>query len=311
MALYLKHSEIDQHRWNQAIQQASYPTVFAETDFLDIASPQWCAIVKDDYEFVMPLPVRKKWVFSYIFHPNFFPPYGIFSSKIITKELVKEFVDAIPKKYLQADLVFNPTCDFDKFFLTVKKKRTSLLSLSDSYEHIYHSFAENCKRNIKKSANFDLKITHHVDIDNIITLFQNNRGKSKNVTLSAIDYAILQKTGQLLQKKGLLEIIVVENANKNLLAGALFAKDHRRIRFLFSGRDKIFSYKRAMFFLVNYFIKTHENQDLILDFHGSMDENLSRFYEGFGANIEEFYTTTKHVNFLFACYKSVYICSQK
>jgi hypothetical protein len=38
-----------------------------------------------------------------------------------------------------------------------------------------------------------------------------------------------------------------------------------------------------MFFLVDEFIRDHSGQDLVLDFEGSSNPKLARFYMGFGS----------------------------
>ena len=40
----------------------------------------------------------------------------------------------------------------------------------------------------------------------------------------------------------------------------------------------------AMSFLIDSFIQNHQNENLNLDFEGSIDKNLARFYKSFGAN---------------------------
>src|SRR5690606_23323566 len=46
---------------------------------------------------------------------------------------------------------------------------------------------------------------------------------------------------------------------------------------------------RAMFLLLDNFIRKNANTNLILDFEGSMLRGVSRFFEGFGATPEIYY----------------------
>jgi hypothetical protein len=45
---------------------------------LDRTAVVWDALVWGDYEFVMPLPVRKKWGIQYVYQPLFCQQLGIF-----------------------------------------------------------------------------------------------------------------------------------------------------------------------------------------------------------------------------------------
>ena len=62
MIRFLKHSEIDPEKWNQAIRNSLSPNVLAEYELLDLLTGDdtWHAVVDDDYKVVMPLPTRQK-----------------------------------------------------------------------------------------------------------------------------------------------------------------------------------------------------------------------------------------------------------
>ena len=58
---------------------------------------------------------------------------------------------------------------------------------------------------------------------------------------------------------------------------------HHRITFLFSGNNAKGKELQAMTFLIDQVIREFAAQPLVLDFEGSDDENLARFYLGFGS----------------------------
>ncbi|MEG1556647.1 MAG: hypothetical protein RR356_07995, partial [Bacteroidales bacterium] len=97
MIRFYKHTQIDQDKWNHCIANATFTTLCAEFEFLNIASPNWCALIKGDYEYVMPLPIRSKLSIKYIYNPFFSIRLGIFSSYEISATIVKDFFEAIPK----------------------------------------------------------------------------------------------------------------------------------------------------------------------------------------------------------------------
>ncbi|HSG68591.1 MAG TPA: hypothetical protein VK994_07790, partial [Bacteroidales bacterium] len=71
--------------------------------------------------------------------------------------------------------------------------------------------------------------------------------------------------------------------NNNLCAGAIFLESNRKSIFIFSGLSETGRDKRAMFYLIDNFIRENANKHLTLDFDGSNDEALARFYAGFGS----------------------------
>jgi hypothetical protein len=47
--LRLKHTEIDKQRWDKAIENSSFPSIYALSWYLDVVSPNWQALVSEDY----------------------------------------------------------------------------------------------------------------------------------------------------------------------------------------------------------------------------------------------------------------------
>jgi hypothetical protein len=82
---------------------------------------------------------------------------------------------------------------------------------------------------------------------------------------------------------------------ENLIAGIIFLKDNNRQIFLFSGNNKIAKEVGAMYLLADSFIEQSCETTETLDFEGSNNENLARFYRGFGSE-EKYYFSLKHNN---------------
>lgn len=64
-------------------------------------------------------------------------------------------------------------------------------------------------------------------------------------------------------------------------------RDYDKIRFWFSGRNSEEAASKSMFFLISNYLKMRSGASLIFDFNGSMNENIARFYRGFGAEVVE------------------------
>jgi len=276
---FVKHSELNKEKWNHCIKHSFFPTFFADFDFLSIANPDFCALILNDYEAVMPLPVRKKMFLHYIYHPHFVSVLGIFCKTHPTKELIEYFLKAIPKHYVRVDLIFNTFFDHPQ----TSALHSYQLSLQKKYDEIYAHFSDNCRRNIKFSEKFALKYVESTSVAEIIALFKNNRGKNIKVPFKEKDYEILKSLAYFAQKSNHLEVISVLGDENEILAGALLFKDEHKTWFWFSGRDEKYAEKKAMFFLLNEYFKRNAETETIFDFHGSMNPNIARFNAGFGA----------------------------
>ena len=279
---FYKHSEINRESWNECIRSAQLSTIFVEFDFLSIANPSWDALVDDDYQAVMPLPWRSRCGFRYIYSPFFLMRLGIFSAKGITAEKVAEFVQAIPCKFVQTELVLNEFNPADALRADISEMVTHRLRLHLPYPQLSEMYTTNHKRNVKAAQKFALTIDTDIPAEETIALFRNNRGRDKNIKMKDVDYGFFLRMAQYAREHGLLDSWGVRDDAGKLIAGACFLHDNNRIYFWFSGRNEQCAEKKAMFFLMDEYIHRHANQPYILDFCGSKDENVARFYHGFG-----------------------------
>ena len=89
--------------------------------------------------------------------------------------------------------------------------------------------------------------------------------------------------------------ISVNDLDNNVIAGAIFMCSHDRIIFLFSGSDEKHKDKHALTMILDNVIREFSETQYTLDFEGSDNDGLARFYKGFGAT-EVFYPEIKRNN---------------
>ena len=77
-------------------------------------------------------------------------------------------------------------------------------------------------------------------------------------------------------------VLAVQNTDNQIVAGAFFMLSHNKIVFLFSGSDESNKENHGLTFLLDYVIKRFSGTQNILDFEGSDNDGLARFYMGFG-----------------------------
>lgn len=284
MIRYLKHSEINPEKWNQAVHNSLSPDILAEYELLDLLTGDdtWHALVEDDYQTVIPLPTRQKGVLKYVYTPFFLPQMGLFSARHLTSDEIAVFWQEISKHYVLADLLLNENQVLQKLHDT--SFITYVLDLQPAYNELYSHYHENTRRNIKAAQKHQCRITMQEEkVSDIISLFKANKGSEEAVHFREDDYARLQRVSDYLLEHNLLEVYGVRTADEQLAAGALFVKDGKRRWFWFSGRDNQLSECKPMFLLLDAYIRDHAESDLFLDFNGSRNPNVARFYQGFGS----------------------------
>lgn len=283
MILYLTHNNIDFDKWDECIDKSPNGIIYASSWYLNMTSPGWGALVEGDYQSVMPLPARRKFGIWYIFQPTFVQQLGVFSTQSLSSEVIRNFIQAVPGhfKWVHYNLnTYNP--------LKVRKdekftdKVTCELDLIPSYEILRKGYSKNTARNIKKAEKNNLFITHHGQPETIIDAFRNNKGKQFN-NLSENDYFLLKHLIYVGIHRGLVKIRCAYTGENNFCAGIIFFESKNKLIFMFSGITDQARNNGAMFLLVDDFIREHAGRDLVLDFEGSSDPNLARFYLGFGS----------------------------
>lgn len=282
---YLKRAEIDISKWSNCVNSCiGEASVFAQHWFLDKHCKHWDAIVVGDYQAVLPLPIRRKFGIEYVYPPFFASRLGFFGEKLSQKE-TDEALDLVTKKFKWADLIFHSPIDYKKGKLL--PHRTYLLDLHENYETIRKNYHESHRRNCKKGQAENLEIVFDATPKEIIDLFRNNRGKEDSVGYKTSDYEDLLRIISLLQEKKAVEIVGVRNGDGVLCAGAFFPFWGEKYHFLFSGRiaDK---QSRSLYFLMDNFIARHAEEAMFLDFNGSDNPHIARFYAGFGAKESTF-----------------------
>lgn len=283
MIRYLRHKDIDQTRWDGCVDRSANGLVYAYSWFLNRAAGEWDGLILGDYEAVMPLPWRKKAGLSYLYQPHFIQQLGVFSGDMPARALVGDFIRAIPRHFRWIDLALNTKNPIQETSpWRMDKRITHELDLRPDYGHIRSTYAENTLRNLKKSQKLGVFIGRGNRPDEMIRAFRSGRGQGVSAW-SGKDYRMLEQLVYEGMHKGMAEVWNAYTAQNTFCAGAVFFRSHHKAIFLFSGITQAGREQGAMFCLVDHFIRMHAGKALLLDFEGSRDPGLARFYRGFGS----------------------------
>src|ERR1035437_8027365 len=130
MISYLKHNEIDKQKWDKAIDHCVNNLIYAYSWYLDIVSPNWCALVENDYVSVMPLTGNKKYGIHYLYPPYFAQQLGVFSKNNLSQKKIELFLNSIPSHYKLIELCLNTQNTFEIPGYQIKKNINLELSLN-------------------------------------------------------------------------------------------------------------------------------------------------------------------------------------
>jgi hypothetical protein len=282
--VYIKHEDIDELKWAKCIENADNSRIYANIWHLDRAAVVWDALVLGDYEFVMPLPVRKKLGLKYVYQPIFCQQLGIFpkpDSKITT-----HFFTALLQHFQYADVYINSSNQKFKETESIQfiPRQNYLLDLQYNYKSIARNYSKNTKRNIAKANKNELQLIAGIRLEEYMAFklanLKNSSKKNTEKLKSIIAFG---------QYKGLGEIYGVYDKENVLCAAVYFTRWKNRIIYLNAVSNQLGKDLRAMHFLLDNFIKNNAGHDRLLDFEGSMIPGVARFYSGFGASPETYF----------------------
>ncbi len=285
MIRIIEHDQIDKERWDACINSSVEASICAGSWYLDIACPGWKAMIADDYSSVFPLCQKKKFGISYLFQPPFIQQLGLFNARLEAKHSLEDFLNLIIEHYRFAEIQLNyrnTRMEIPPVF-SKYEKISHLLDLNSPYAELEKKFSENTRRNIRRFQRSGMKIISGVDPDSVISLFRENKGAELGKNNNE-EYTILRAIGDEAGRRKLLICDGVVNHDNILIAGAMFLKSHNGYILLFTGLGPEGREAGAMSALLANFIREHCAVKGSLDFEGSMDPGVARFYKSFGSH---------------------------
>jgi hypothetical protein len=282
MIRLLQRKKIDDERWNGIIAASGNETIYPYTWYMDACSVQWAGYVMQDYECIMPIAIKKKMGLKYAYQPFYCQQLGIFSEKPVDPEIVRMFLLKVYADFRVADYGFNAGNMLgEEQGIDVTDHANHLLQLALSYEKLVQGYTESCRRNIKRAKQSSLKFTDKVTVEEAVAL----KKLTAPVQRSAEHYMAVRNQLEQLQQQDKITLAGLRS-NDLLHAVAVFAISRRRYIYLLSASSEAGKQERAMFHIIDTFIRMHAGEDRVLDFEGSSIPSIARFYAGFGAKPE-------------------------
>ena len=278
--IHLNYHEIDKFAWDATVREASSSMPYAYSWFLDAVSPQWEALVTPDYSYIMPLPVKRKFGIPYVIQPRWTQQLGLFSRECITPEIVEQFIRRIPYVSYDFNLNFGNVCNSQLL-------PNRIIDLSADYVSINKLFSKNTKRNIAKAlkANLNMQL---IDYKLLVDFW-----RSQNSDMPVELFEKLPTLCAAAQAHHVGCFYGVFTSNQELVATLMTLETESRIIYLVPTSNALGKEVCAMFFLVDELLKKNAGSSKIFDCEGSRISGVSRFYEGFGATLQPYFTINR------------------
>ena len=278
---FVTNSDIDRVKWDRCIADSAYGIAYAYSWYLDRICEKWDALIRGDYQYVMPLVNNTKYGISYIFQPFFTQQLGVFSNLSVEPEIVEQFLNAIPQQFRLTNMNLNVGNANPSEHFSARSNTTYHLNLGSEISEIRAAYNSNTRRNIQKAIQNKVAISQISDVPLFLEFARTNL-KEKSPEIKSRHYLALQKVINYALSNELGEIYVARNTENKMLASVFFARTNQTCIYLAASSSQEGIEKSAMFLLIDTFIQNSAKNNLILDFEGSNISGIARFYAGFG-----------------------------
>jgi hypothetical protein len=279
---WLSSNQVDREKWDQWVRASVNRRILATSWLLDTFSPGWEAMVLNDGNAFMPVTRSRKYGINYVFQPLFVQQLGFFFADDSFVIALPFFLERLSSKFSFIDISMNEMNNIVFPQYNVTRMNNFLLGLEKPYSFIEKNYNSNTRRNIVKAERLGITLTSDFSASEIVGLFAGNNGK-KFTHISRLNYSRLRCSIEMGQEKGVIHIRAARAKEGEVIAAACFLKDFDRHVFYFSANTEEGRLQGAMFMLIDNFIREHSGTGLLLDFNGSMNSGIARFYKGFGA----------------------------
>lgn len=280
--LHLRHNDIDFDRWDNTMNLCANRLCYAYSWFLNIVSPNWEALVSEDFNFLMPLPVKRKYKIPYIVQPLLAQQLGVFSAIEIDDEVLQLFIKSIP--YYSYEINLNENNKHEEVIC----RKNYILKLNNSYLILKTQFSKNTIRNIEKAKKLKINIEQNVSIDEYLNLYYSVEKQFKSSDKNVLQQLLTEGIN-----RNQVTIYGAYDNDKQLIAAVCIFLTEQRLTYLFPVSSTEGKQSSAMFLIINQLVKEYAEKNILLDFEGSQIEGIARFYKGFGAVNQPYYVLKK------------------
>ncbi|UOR07281.1 GNAT family N-acetyltransferase [Hymenobacter aerilatus] len=292
MIHHLRHNKIDRVQWDALLEQAPNGLIYALSWYLDIVSPGWEALVKEEqgrYVAVMPLPVRRKFGFRYLQQPLFAQQLGVFSLEVPTTEdwevigrLLRQLFRVVTRYSFNA--ANTDVLAGNGVGVPVEAFTTYYLSLQPPYPQLLAGYKRNRRWRLNQARRRDLRIEPSTNIDRMVQIFHENTAPSiYGIIGEAYEYRLLKALYAAATQRHMATMWQAVSAQGEVIAMILLFRFKEQLIYIFNSSTEAGKEAGAISLLLDEVFRTHAGQTLYFDFEAPEVANVAHFYGSFGS----------------------------
>lgn len=294
MYRYFHHKDIDKKLWDKCIDQSKNGIIYALSWYLDITSPGWDAIIKEEegnYVAVLPLPRYRKFGLRYIKQPLFSQQLGIIhQSNMLDVADIQDMARLIKKNFNYVTAFkFNTEnkilLDHGLPGFSQETHHTHHIDLKKTYNKIVSGYKADRRWRINKAKRSNIKVETSEEIDILIKIFNDNVApKIYGLVGEKYEYRILRALFEATKCRNMCTLLAAKNDNGEILAMGLFFRYNSKIIYIFNASTSKGKRLSAISLVVDKVLQEHANQHLCFDFESPEISHVAEFYRRFGSS---------------------------
>ena len=280
MINYVKRQDLNVEKYDECIENSIQSNIYGFSWYLDIVADNWAVLVLDDYQAVMPIPIRKKFGITYVYPPFWLLELGVFSLDDCID--FKLFFDFLFKKFKAVETRLNTDNEVKEKAGFLIDKQMQMVSIKENYETVFEGYRKDRKKDLRKAEKANLVEKWNESPANLIQLFKDNVGK-RTPYITNKDYLVLEELIKTCIKKGVGEMLSIYNKENALVASGFFLKHQHKVTILVSSTDFKHRKNGENTFLIDRAIFKYQQKFDLFHFGGSSMDSIAKFFLSFGA----------------------------
>jgi hypothetical protein len=279
----LSRNLIDIQQWDATIDGSPHKNIYARSWYLDaISDGQWEAWIYDtEYDIVMPVIPKRKYLLPYFYRPPVCQQLGIYSRDRISQDQQSVFVQLLQQRFVSTDITVHNGWIPDK---NSKPLPNHIVGLSPDIGLIRSQYNRGTQRKLIKANQTEHHIKMTADADGAVDFLKANLP----IALSPDEEMTIHRLLKAAHRQGALDVFWADTESQHQSIAICMRYD-RRVYFLLTAGTPFAHDHGLNFGLIDYMLVHYSASFDTFDFTGSHYTNIAQRNLGFGAIVETYY----------------------
>ncbi|MBP3839624.1 MAG: hypothetical protein J6D35_01515 [Chryseobacterium sp.] len=270
----LNYQQIDFEKYQHCIETSLQRNFYAKKEILDTLCEEWELLVSGDYDYIMPVPLKKKYGFHFVLMPLFCQQLGVFS-KTVNREMEQQFLTFLEENYRVFSYYFNHQNTFNE---DLKVKKNYFIERME-YSVLRKNYFKGRKSTVKTAQYLDFKEVGLAETFGFIN--DNFKGlKKKSDFQKFLGYLKFLETKKMLRIFGAFK-------DNQLTSLAIMICEGDAFSLLGLVNDENYRLDNGASYLIDRILKENIHQKSF-DFMGGSIRGIEVFFKSFGSVLQEY-----------------------